>query len=76
MNGQLVFNALQTCGTAQYLPSQVSSFVAVAGLSVVNNVLMWADPQYTCYNGFLCPVVNGYPTQYCNGACFDITQYE
>lgn len=50
--------------------------VAVAGVSVINNVLMWADWQYTCYNGFLCPVVNGIPTDYCNGACFNIFQYQ
>ena len=32
--------------------------------------------QYVCYNGnFLCPIINGEPLKYCNGACYSGFMY-
>ncbi|KAJ7105569.1 carbohydrate binding-domain-containing protein [Mycena epipterygia] len=79
--------ALESCGIANYDPSQYTCFNNTLLCPIVNGVAYQAcgedcystsDPtsQYTCFNNsLLCPIVNNIAYQACGEDCYSPSEY-
>ncbi|KAF7378390.1 hypothetical protein MSAN_00265500 [Mycena sanguinolenta] len=85
VSAAVAVHGLQTCGSAQYDPSQYTCFNNSQLCPIVNGDAYqscgpnqcYSKKQYTCFNGnFLCPVTSGgIATQACGNACYSPYQY-
>ncbi|KAJ7255657.1 carbohydrate binding-domain-containing protein, partial [Mycena rebaudengoi] len=83
LTGIITAQSLQSCGTAQYDPTQYTCFGNATLCPIVNGdkylacgSACFSTTQYTCINatsGFLCPVINGTRTVGCGGTqCYSL----
>ncbi|KAJ7908359.1 carbohydrate binding-domain-containing protein [Mycena leptocephala] len=77
LTGTVNAQSLQSCGTAQYDPTQYTCFNNATLCPIINGDeyracgnACFSTSQYTCINAtssFLCPVINGQATVGCGG---------
>ncbi|KAF8137890.1 carbohydrate binding-domain-containing protein [Mycena galopus ATCC 62051] len=82
--GAIAVQGLQTCGSAEYDPSQYTCFNSSLLCPIVSGVKYqacgedcYSTAEYTCFNGdFLCPYTSGgIATQACGDACYSPYEY-
>ncbi|KAJ7150651.1 carbohydrate binding-domain-containing protein [Mycena filopes] len=79
----IVVADLDTCGTANYDPTQYTCFNDTLLCPIVNGDKYqacgsdcYSTKQYTCFGDFLCPwPTNGIATQRCGDTCYDPLKY-
>ncbi|KAJ7478034.1 carbohydrate binding-domain-containing protein [Mycena galericulata] len=80
----VIAQSLESCGSAEYDPSQYTCFNNSLLCPIVNGVAYqncgqdcYSTAEYTCFNGdLLCPYASGgIATQACGDACYDFFEY-